>query len=125
MRTLRLVQSTPPLKIFLTKKYKMVIIVNERKNFMINELVKKESLSRMSKIEGQIRGVSKMINEEKYCVDILNQISAVRNALDGVARKILKRHVESCVTDAILKRQAEAKIEELMNTIFKYGNHLK
>jgi DNA-binding FrmR family transcriptional regulator len=92
---------------------------------MINELVKKESLSRMSKIEGQIRGVSKMINEEKYCVDILNQISAVRNALDGVARKILKRHVESCVTDAILKRQAEAKIEELMNTIFKYGNHLK
>jgi DNA-binding FrmR family transcriptional regulator len=92
---------------------------------MINQQVKQDSLSRMKKIEGQIRGVSKMIDEEKYCVDILNQISAVKSALDGVARKILKRHVESCVTDAILKRQAEEKIDELMNTIFKYGNNLR
>jgi DNA-binding FrmR family transcriptional regulator len=92
---------------------------------MINEQVKKDSLNRMKKIEGQIRGVSKMIEEEKYCVDILNQISAAKSALDGVARKILKRHMESCVADAILKKQGEEKIEELMNTIFKYGNHLK
>jgi DNA-binding FrmR family transcriptional regulator len=92
---------------------------------MINEQVKKESLNRMKKIEGQIRGVSKMIEEEKYCVDILNQIAAVKSALDGVARKILKRHLESCVTEAILKRQAEEKIDELMNTIFKYGNNLR
>jgi CsoR family transcriptional regulator, copper-sensing transcriptional repressor len=92
---------------------------------MINEQVKKDSLNRMKKIEGQIRGVSKMIEEEKYCVDILNQIAAVKSALDGVARKVLKRHVESCVADAILKKQGEEKIEELMNTIFKYGNHLK
>jgi len=92
---------------------------------MINEQVKKESLNRMKKLEGQIRGVSKMIDEEKYCVDILNQISAVKSALDGVARKILKRHVESCVADAILKGQADEKIEELMNTIFKYGNNLR
>ncbi|MCX5887107.1 MAG: metal-sensitive transcriptional regulator [Proteobacteria bacterium] len=92
---------------------------------MINEQVKKESLNRMKKIEGQIRGVSKMIEGEKYCVDILNQIAAVKSALDGVARKILKRHLESCVTEAILKRQAEEKIDELMNTIFKYGNNLR
>jgi DNA-binding FrmR family transcriptional regulator len=92
---------------------------------MINEQVKKESLTRMKKIEGQIRGVSKMIEGEKYCVDILNQIAAVKSALDGVARKILKRHLESCVTEAILKRQAEEKIDELMNTIFKYGNNLR
>ncbi|HUT83093.1 MAG TPA: metal-sensitive transcriptional regulator [Thermodesulfobacteriota bacterium] len=92
---------------------------------MINEQVKKESMNRMKKIEGQIRGVSKMIEEEKYCVDILNQIAAVKSALDGVARKVLKRHVESCVADAILKGQADEKIEELMNTVFKYGNHLK
>jgi DNA-binding FrmR family transcriptional regulator len=92
---------------------------------MINEQVKKESLNRMKKIEGQIRGVGKMIEEEKYCVDILNQIAAVKSALDGVARKVLKRHVESCVADAILKRQADEKIEELMATVFKYGNHLR
>jgi len=92
---------------------------------MINQQVKEDSLNRMKKIEGQVRGVSKMINEEKYCIDILNQISAVKSALDGVARRIMKRHVESCVTDAILKKQGEEKIEELMNAIFKYGNHLK
>jgi DNA-binding FrmR family transcriptional regulator len=92
---------------------------------MINEQVKKDSLNRMKKIEGQIRGVSKMIEGEKYCVDILNQIAAVKSALDGVARKVLKRHVESCVAEAILKRQAEEKIDELMNTIFKYGNNLR
>ena len=92
---------------------------------MINEQVKKESLNRMKKIEGQVRGVSKMIDKEKYCVDILNQISAVKSALDGVARKILKRHVESCVADAIMKKRGRKKIEELMATIFRYGNHYK
>ena len=92
---------------------------------MINEQVKRDALSRLKKIGGQIRGVCKMIEEEQYCVDILNQVSAVKNALDGVSRVILKRHVESCVADAIMKRQAAGKIEELMGTIFKYGNHRK
>jgi DNA-binding FrmR family transcriptional regulator len=92
---------------------------------MINQQVKQESLTRMKKIEGQIRGVSRMIENEKYCVDILNQIAAVKSALDGVARRIMKRHVESCVADAILKKQGEEMIDELMNTIFKYGNHIK
>ncbi len=88
---------------------------------MINEKVKAESLKRLNKIEGQVRGVAKMVENEKYCIDIINQITAAKNALDGVARIIMKRHVESCVTQAILNGKAEEKIEELVTAVYKHG----
>ena len=88
---------------------------------MINEKVKAESLKRLKRIEGQIRGVSKMVDSEKYCIDIINQINAAKNALDGVARIIMKRHIESCVTGAILEGKAEEKIEELITAVYKHG----
>ncbi|WP_022665264.1 metal-sensitive transcriptional regulator [Desulfospira joergensenii] len=89
---------------------------------MVNEEVKKASLSRLKKIEGQIRGIARMIENEKYCIDIVNQITAAEKALHGVAKIIMKRHVESCVTDAIQKGQGQAKIDELIETLFKYSN---
>lgn len=88
---------------------------------MINEKVKAESLKRLNKIEGQVRGVARMVENEKYCIDIINQISAAKNALDGVARIIMKRHVESCLSQAIVKGNAEAKIEELITAVYKHG----
>ena len=88
---------------------------------MISEKVKKESLERLKKIEGQVRGVAKMLENEKYCIDVINQIAAAKNALDGVARIIMKRHVESCVTQAILEGKAEEKIEELITAVYKHG----
>ena len=88
---------------------------------MINETVKEESLKRLKKIEGQVRGVSKMVESEKYCIDIINQITAAKNALDGVAKVIMKRHVESCVTQAILEGHGKDKIDELVTAVFKHG----
>ena len=88
---------------------------------MINEKVKAKSLKRLNKIEGQVRGVAKMVENEKYCIDIINQITAAKNALDGVARIIMKRHVESCITQAILNGKAEEKIEELVTAVYKHG----
>lgn len=88
---------------------------------MINSNSKAESLKRLNKIEGQIRGVAKMVENEKYCIDVINQITAAKNALDGVARIIMKRHVESCVTQAVLNGKAEEKIEELIAAIYKHG----
>lgn len=88
---------------------------------MINEKVKAESLKRLNKIEGQVRGVARMVENEKYCIDIINQITAAKNALDGVAKIIMKRHVESCVSRAILEGHAEEKIEELVATVYKHG----
>ena len=88
---------------------------------MINKEVKAESIERLKKIEGQVRGVAKMVENEKYCINIINQIAAAKNALDGVARIIMKKHVESCVTQAILEGRAEEKIEELIAAVYKHG----
>lgn len=88
---------------------------------MINKKVKAKSVERLKKIEGQVRGVAKMVENEKYCIDIINQIAAAKNALDGVARIIMKKHVESCVTQAILEGRAEEKIEELIAAVYKHG----
>ena len=89
---------------------------------MINEEVKKNALTRLKKIEGQIRGIGKMVDNEKYCIDIVNQITAAEKALHGVAKIIMKRHVESCVTSAIVKGEGQKIIDELIETIFKYSN---
>ena len=88
---------------------------------MISENVKSESLNRLNKIEGQVRGIAKMVENEKYCIDILNQVTAAKNALDGVAKIIMKRHVESCVTQAILEGHGKDKIDELVTAVFKHG----
>lgn len=87
---------------------------------MIDESVKKAALSRLRKIEGQIRGIEKMVENEKYCIDIINQITAAEKALHGVSRIILKRHVESCVTSAIAQGRGQGLIDELIDTVFKY-----
>jgi DNA-binding FrmR family transcriptional regulator len=88
---------------------------------MINARVKAESLKRLKKIEGQVRGVAKMVDQEKYCIDIINQLTAAKNALDGVARIIMKRHVESCVSQAIINGKADDMIDELITAVYKHS----
>ncbi len=92
---------------------------------MINEAVKKDALSRLKKIEGQVRGIMKMIDAEKYCIDIINQITAAEKALDGVAKIVMKRHVESCVSNSIRQGEGQDKIDELIETVFKVSNRRK
>ena len=79
------------------------------------------ALRRLSIIEGQIRGIKRMVEEEKYCIDILTQISAVRAALDGVGKTILRRHIEQCVSKAIRNGGEQSKeiIDELMEALSK------
>lgn len=88
---------------------------------MINEEIKKNSLLRLKKVAGQINGIMRMVEDDKYCIDIINQITAAEKALGGVAKIIMKRHVESCVTDAISKGEGKEKIDELINVVFKYS----
>ena len=80
-------------------------------------------VTRLRRIEGQVRGLERMVDEERYCIDILTQISAVTTALDGVALKILEGHVEHCVTDALASGDealAEAKRSELLDAIHRF-----
>lgn len=79
-----------------------------------------KQLASLKRIEGQIRGIINMINDEKYCVDILNQVKAAKSALVTVESKILKRHVESCVKTSLKNKSAiDAKVDELLKLINK------
>jgi len=74
-------------------------------------------LARMKKIEGQARGVQQMIEDDRYCIDIVQQLTALSAAVDEVSLIILQNHIEGCVTDAIREQHGKAHIEELMATI--------
>jgi len=87
---------------------------------MINEETKKNVLSRLRKIEGQIRGIQRMVEKERYCIDIINQVTAAQRALDQVGLRVMKRHIETCVTDAIKSDGGGLIIGELMETIYKF-----
>lgn len=77
-------------------------------------------LPRLRRIEGQVRGISRMVEQRRYCIDIIQQITAVRKALDQVSLKIMNGHINTCVSDAIHRRDGKAKIEELMHTITRF-----
>lgn len=62
---------------------------------MINEETKKDVLPRLKKIEGQIKGIHKMVEKERYCIDIINQVTAAQRALDQVSLRVMRRHIES------------------------------
>jgi DNA-binding FrmR family transcriptional regulator len=78
---------------------------------------------RLNRIEGQIRGISKMIQEERYCVDILTQIRSASNALAKVQENIFKGHLESCVKDSLTgddPRDREAKVNEILEILSRF-----
>ncbi len=82
---------------------------------------KKDLLVRLSRIEGQVRGITRMVEEGEYYVDILNQISAVRSALASVGHILLEGHIRGCVADAIKHDRGDESIEELLQVIKKYA----
>jgi len=78
---------------------------------------------RLNRIEGQIRGISKMITEGRYCVDILTQIRSASSALAKVQENIFKGHLESCVRDSLTgddSQDREAKIDELLEILSRF-----
>jgi DNA-binding FrmR family transcriptional regulator len=81
-------------------------------------------LTRLARIEGQVRGVSRMVEEDRYCIDILNQMQAVKTALKRVEEEILKNHAAHCVAHAIKSGTAKEqtkKFSELVELFSRYG----
>ncbi|MFF4548427.1 metal-sensitive transcriptional regulator [Streptomyces sp. NPDC001435] len=80
---------------------------------------KADHLDRLNKIEGQIRGISRMVTDDRYCIDVLTQITAARRALQEVALGLLDDHVRGCVTNAARAdpAQADEKFAELTDTL--------
>jgi DNA-binding FrmR family transcriptional regulator len=78
--------------------------------------------ARLSRIEGQIRGLQRMVDEDRYCGDILDQIHSVQKALKSVGREITRNHLETCVTDALRsgdQQDAEETYDEIMGLLRK------
>lgn len=89
---------------------------------MIEQNTKKKTLARLKKVEGQVRGIQKMIEERRYCIDVVMQLTAAEAALHSVSEIILKNHLETCVLSAFRSddsKDRQAKIDELMRV---YGN---
>jgi DNA-binding FrmR family transcriptional regulator len=76
---------------------------------------------RLNRIEGQVRGISKMIEEDRYCIDILTQVSAVQSALDALALQLLEHHLHGCVQHAVKSGDGERAIEEALGVIRKFA----
>ena len=85
---------------------------------------KQTLVKRLHRIEGQVRGIERMVEDDRYCIDILTQIGAVSTALESLAFEILDDHVNHCVTDAIAsgdKRDAIAKTDELLAAVHRFA----
>jgi len=94
-----------------------------RKAVAVDPDIKDRNLKRLRRIEGQVRGLQKMVDEDRYCSDILVQISSVNEALRSVARELMRNHLKHCATNAIKSnaQDAEAMYDELVEMMFKHS----
>ena len=83
----------------------------------------KATHNRLRRIEGQVRGLQRMVDEDAYCIDILTQVAAVQTALEQVAVNVLDGHVRHCVADAVADNggEADAKLDELMAAVRRFA----
>ena len=93
-----------------------------RKAVGVDPAIKTANLKRLRRIEGQVRGLQRMVEEERYCADILTQISSVHEALRSVARELMRNHLKHCASSAIRADDAaaEAMYDELVELMYKH-----
>jgi CsoR family transcriptional regulator, copper-sensing transcriptional repressor len=85
--------------------------------------LKEANQNRLRRIEGQVRGLQKMVEEDRYCADIITQVASVQEALRGVARNLMKNHLRHCAAKALRsgkKDQTEAMYDELLELIYAH-----
>ncbi|MFL5467116.1 MAG: metal-sensitive transcriptional regulator [Gemmatimonadaceae bacterium] len=94
-----------------------------RKAIAVDPDVKERNLKRLRRIEGQVRGLQKMIDEDRYCADILTQISSVHEALRGVGRELMRNHLKHCATGAIRSggHEADSMYDEIVDLMYTHS----
>ena len=94
-----------------------------RKAVAVDPDVKERNVKRLRRIEGQVRGIQKMVDEDRYCADIMTQISAVQEALRSVGRELMRNHLKHCATTAIRRgeEEAEAMYDEIVELMYKHN----
>src|SRR5579862_1051268 len=94
-----------------------------RKAVGVDPELKDANRKRLRRIEGQVRGLQKMVEEDRYCPDIITQVASVQEALRGVARNLMKNHLHHCAAKALRsgkKAESEAMFDELLETIYAH-----
>ena len=94
-----------------------------RKAVGVDPRLKEANRNRLRRIEGQIRGLQKMVEDERYCADIITQVASVQEALRGVARNLMRNHLHHCAAKAMRsgkKQEAEAMYDELLEMIYAH-----
>jgi DNA-binding FrmR family transcriptional regulator len=96
-------------------------VADGRKAIAVDPDTKERNIRRLRRIEGQVRGLQRMVEEERYCADIMTQVAAVEQALKAVGRELLRNHLRHCAATAIRagNDEAEAMYDELLNLIYR------
>ena len=94
-----------------------------RKALAVDPDIKDRNLKRLRRIEGQVRGLQKMVEEDRYCADVMTQISSVQEALRSVSRELMRNHLKHCATGAIQSGpdEANAMYDELVDLMYKHS----
>ena len=100
------------------RRMRMEVEISNTRHKHREEKEYKDLINRLNRMEGQIRGVKRMLEEECYCVDILTQVSAIQAALNGFNKALLSNHIKTCVVDDI-KQGKEDVVDELLKTLQK------
>ena|ERR1700758_922546 len=98
------------------------IPVGGRKAVGVDPEIKASNLRRLSRVEGQLRGIQRMVEEDRYCVDILTQLSSAQEALRAIARALMRNHLSHCMTHAIesgTEDEKQAMYDEVLEMIYK------
>ena len=95
----------------------------DRKALQVDGDIKERNLKRLRRIEGQVRGLQRMVEEDRYCADILTQISSVHEALRSVGRELMRNHLKHCAATAIRtgdEQEAEGMYDEIVEMMYKH-----
>ncbi|MGH7500755.1 MAG: metal-sensitive transcriptional regulator [Longimicrobiales bacterium] len=97
-------------------------MAESRRAVRVDPGIKEKNLKRLRRIEGQVRGLQRMVEEDRYCADILTQIASVHEALRSVGRQLMRNHLRHCAATAIRKSDtdAEAMYDELIELMYKH-----
>ena len=98
-------------------------VSHSRKAAAVDPEIKARNLTRLRRIEGQLRGLQRMVDDDRYCADILTQISSVQEALRGVSRELMRNHLKHCATSAIRSGgdEADEMYDELVDLMYTHN----
>lgn len=96
-------------------------LISEQNVPVITDERQGEAIQRLNRVEGQVRGIRKMVEDKRQCLDVLIQLASVQEALRGITKLMMRNYLENCATKAIRSKSNDAVYDELMDVIFKFA----